>query len=103
MRLFSDKNSIHDTSKDPLSEYVWMTTILGAALYFATVFLCWLLLSDTFEECVYGKTLPRPGYTTGWSILPMLVTACGGEWAACRDRNDLQPPGSSYVSGTALF
>jgi len=33
--------------------------------------------------------------------------SCGGGWAlrhyAFRDRNDHQPPGSSYVSDTAIF
>jgi len=41
-------------------------------------------------------------------VVPSTVVApCGGEWAlrccACRDRNDHQPPGSSYVSDPVLF
>jgi len=43
-----------------------------------------------------------------WTVVPPKVVAlCGGGWAlqhsACRDRNDEQPPGSSYVSDTVLF
>jgi len=38
---------------------------------------------------------------------PKMAAPCGGGWAlwryAFRDRNDHHPPGSSYVSDTALF
>jgi len=38
---------------------------------------------------------------------PKMGAPCGGGWAlqcsACRYWNDHQPPGSSYVSDTALF
>jgi len=40
-------------------------------------------------------------------VPPKVVAPCGGGWAlqrfACRDRNDHQPPGSSYASDTAIF
>jgi len=41
------------------------------------------------------------------NVLPMVVTLCVGGWAlrrsACRDRNENQPPKSSYASDSALF
>jgi len=56
------------------------------------------LLQESDGSAIYWTNLQHP---------TNVVAPCGGGWALrrckCRDRNDHQPPGSSYVSDTALF
>jgi len=59
------------------------------------------------NDSTYAAHLSRDSTWRRYLLPPKVVAPCAGEWAlqcsACKNRNDHQPSGSSYVSDRALF